>query len=79
MQIQILTKIKTKINYSVSVEYYGLMDLNKEGLVYVTNIHAGRDFLPARGAFVQALYEEFKKYNVSPSFEDERKIKEMNY
>lgn len=62
-----------------SVEYYGLMDLNKEGLVYVANVHAGRDFLPARGAFIQALYEEFKKYNVSPSFEDERKIKEMNY
>lgn len=61
------------------VEYYGLMDLNKEGLVYVANVHAGREFLEARGLYIQALYEEFKKYKVSPSFEDERKIKEMEY
>ena len=38
------------------VEYYGLMDLNQEGLVYVANVRAGRDFLQARGLYIQALY-----------------------
>ena len=69
---------KVKVNKKIKkVDYYGLMDLNQEGLVYVANIHAGRDFLEGRGIFVQALYEQFQKYGIAPSFQDEHKIKRI--
>lgn len=71
-----MKKIKD-IKVIKKVEYYGLMDLNQEGLVYVANVYAGRDFLQARGLFIQALYEEFKKYDIAPSFQDEHKIKRI--
>lgn len=60
------------------VEYYGLVDITQEGLVYMANIIApGHKSWPIKVKYINILYEEFKKCKVAPSFLDEHKIRKI--
>lgn len=56
------------------VEYYGICDINSDGVAHVVRIVAGHDIFAAKGSFLKVLYEECKKLKISPNFNDERKI-----
>lgn len=61
-----------------NVEYYGLIDINQEGLVYMANIIApGHKSWPIKLKYIGTLYEEFKKCKIAPSFQDEHKIRKI--
>ena len=64
-----------KEKYIKDIEFYGLGDINNEGLLYIAKIHAGHQILQARGVLMRELYKQFVKYDVAPSFTDEHKIK----
>lgn len=64
-----------KLKTVKKVDYFGLGDINSDGLLYIAKITAGHDVLHARGVFMTALYEECKKCHVAPNFNDVRKIK----
>ena len=64
--------------YLKKVEYYSLVDINQDGLVYQANIIApGHKSWPIKLKYIDTLYKELKKCKVSPSFVDERKIKQI--
>lgn len=66
------------VNFIKKIDYYGLSDLNQEGLIYIANINSGHKFLQAKAAFTQALYEEFIEHDIAPSFQDEHKIRNID-
>lgn len=64
--------------YLKNVEYFGLIDINQEGLVYLANIIApGHKVWPIKVKFLNVLYEQFKKYKIAPSFQDEHKVRNI--
>lgn len=64
--------------YLKGVEYFGLTDINQEGLVYMANIIApGHKSWPIKLKYLDTLYEEFKKCKIAPSFQDEHKIRNI--
>ena len=64
--------------YLKNVEYFGLIDITQEGLVYLANIVApGHKVWPIKVKFINVLYEEFKKCKIAPSFQDEHKIRKI--
>ena len=67
-----------KVPYIDNIEYYGMVDLNKDGFTFIAKIIAGHRVLEAKGVLVSNLYYEFKKHNIAPSFDEERKITFMN-
>lgn len=65
---------KANVKTTKRIDYFGLIDINQEGAVYMAKVVAGRDILVARTFFIQELYKELKKCGVAPSFNDEHKI-----
>ena len=64
--------------YVKGVDYPGIVDITHDGLVYAAVITVpGHKSLPVKFKFLNALYEECLKCNVSPSFSDEHKIKQI--
>lgn len=64
-----------KEKYLKEFTYWGLIDINDQGLVYLANIISpGHKAWPIKVKYISALYEELKKAKVSPSFVDEVKV-----
>lgn len=63
-----------KVKGVKACEYFGLVDINKEGLAYSCAITAGREILAAKTMFINVMYRELQKVKIAPSFEDEHKL-----
>lgn len=65
--------------YLKDIEYYGLIDITDNGVVYMSRIIApGHKAYDIKLKYLSTLYDELRKAKLSPSFSDEVKVKKVN-